>query len=114
MDGERTYFPGMSDHDAVDQTAVAWASTQPRIRALVRCWSQAAQGDETRLRVFAVVAEPGADVDQMRESGVGAIGPAMGGSVALQVIDAEGRPRAHQRQILDHGVLLWERNGPAS
>ncbi len=114
LDGERAYFPGLSDHDAVDRTAVAWASALPRVRALVRCWSQAAQGDETRLRVFAVVAEPGADARQLREGGLGAIGQAMGGSVALEVIDAEGRPSGHQRQILDHGVLLWERSGPAS
>ncbi len=114
LDDERAYFPGLSDRDAVDQTAMAWASAQPRVRALVRCWSQAAQGEKPRLRVFAVVVETGADVDQMRESGLGAIGQAMGGSVALEVIDAEGRPRGHQRRILDHGVLLWERNGPAS
>ena len=57
---DMVFFPGPADHDAVDTAVAAWAAYRDHVVAVTRCWAQHREGDESRLRVYAVVVDDAA------------------------------------------------------
>jgi hypothetical protein len=102
------FFPGPADHDAVDIAVAAWAAYHDHVVALTRGWAQQREGDETRLRVYAVVVDDAAAASRVREECAEVVRRAVGGQVGIEVVEATPEAAERQRRLLDASVVLWE------
>ena len=105
---DMVFFPGPADHDAVDTAVAAWAAYRDHVVAVTRCWAQHREGDESRLRVYAVVVDDAAAAPRVREECAEVVGRAVGGQVGIEVVEATPEAAERHRRLLDASVVVWE------
>ncbi len=105
------FFPGLPDHDAVDTAVVAWAKSVDEVLAVTRCWSQARDGDRTRLRVYGVIIGDLAMETWVRDKCADAARRGGESRMGIEVMAPRPDMDESQLRLLEGSVVLWEDGG---
>ncbi len=111
LSDDTVFFPGLPDHDAVDEAARAWAASRDYVLAVARCWGQPTDDDDVRVRIYGVLVANDDVVAPIRAECAEVVRRAGGGEVAIEVVVPSEELPDRQRRLFDHAVVLWELGG---